>query len=37
MRIVRDRLPALGMNNPRERGALCLSEEMLELVENPDP
>ena len=38
-RIVRDRLPALGMNDPREHdhGVLRLSDEMLDLVENPDP
>ena len=36
-RIVRDRLPVLGMNDPMEHGVLGLSEEMLDLVENPDP
>ena len=36
-RIVRDRLPALGMNDPREQGVLYLTDEMLDLVENPDP
>ena len=35
--ILRDRLPALGMQDPCDQDLVCLPDEVLDLVEDPDP